>query len=118
MKIQVGQKLWWVGGNGSRSQYEVEVVTVGRKWATINPGNHIRINIDTGHADGKGYMSPGQCWESREAYEAHTERVNTWFVIWSSMQHQFNVPENISTENIRAAAKLLGIEFEKKEEQK
>ena len=37
MKLEVGQKLWLVENNHSRTQREVTVEKVGRKWAQVGP---------------------------------------------------------------------------------
>lgn len=49
---------------------------VGRKWAAIDM--HMRIDINTLAADGGNYSSPGQCYLSKEAYEAEVLLNETW----------------------------------------
>ena len=71
VKLEVGQKLWWVP---ARHRYEypcwVEVTKVGRVYATISPGN-IRIRLP--HLESVnpgGYRDSGRCYVSKEACEA------------------------------------------------
>ena len=71
--LRVGQKLWWVGNRsaGDGRQREVTVVSVGRKWATLDckSGYPIRNDIETLWADGKGFWSPGRCYLSKQEYD-------------------------------------------------
>jgi hypothetical protein len=72
--MKTGDKLWFVHNDrrAYRKGYEVEVLSIGRKWATLS--NHERINIETMWADGRQYSSPGRCWPSKAAYVAEIEK--------------------------------------------
>lgn len=111
MNLQVGQKLWFVPTYRYGQPCEVEVVSIGRKWVKISLGD-TRIDINTGHADGRGYCSPGRCWESQEIYKAHVARIGAWSRFRSAIQGMYSTPEHLSTDDIRAAAKLLRIEID------
>jgi len=105
MKWQVGQKLWMVPDGHHGKPREVEVVKVGRKWATINTGYpSYRIN-DKGRIDDRGYSSPGCCHESREEYEKRCAIT----VAWRELKDEFwsHAPEGVTLEDIETARELL-----------
>lgn len=107
-KLTVGQVLWFVP---SAPHYgnprEVTVTKVGRKWAEIDTAG-IRIGVNTLYADGRGYMSPGQCWTDRTEYEAWTELLNEWDAFRKRVNDCYRMPESVTIEGVRAASKALG----------
>lgn len=109
--LAVGQKLWFV----PRERYlgaarEVEVLKVGRKWATTTSVRGYRVNIDTLIMDSEGYGGVGQCYVDREAYEEECRRDKAWDALrhrlgsWSARRHP-----GVTVDDIEAAAKLLRI---------
>jgi len=102
----VGQELWWVPNDG-KNQRLVTVLKVGRKWAELS--NARRIDISTLCADGGGYSSPGRCHTSREEYEQTVKRNRAWSQLKRDLEYKA-IPDSVTTENIIAARKLLGME--------
>lgn len=104
--LTVGKKLWWVPKEPTRRPCRnVEVLKVGRKWATLSNGH--RIAIDSFIADGGKYSSPGRCYESKEQYTS-IRRLN---MAWEKFTHilylQRTVPDGVTIDDIEAAKKLL-----------
>lgn len=124
--MTVGQKLYFVPRDRRvGSPRTVEVIHIGRKWATLNGENATnngsftwtfgRCDKVTGIVDGKGYSSPGTCWVSREAYESDNLRLAAWEWLRASLQARARPPRpDVTIDDIHAAAKLLGIEDNKK----
>ena len=82
-KLKVGDRLWFVPNERRGGDpYEVEVRSVGRKWASIAPpGWHreeYRIDITTLGADGGKYSSPGRAYRDRAEYEAKQALFKAW----------------------------------------
>lgn len=101
MKLKVGQKLWWVPNYGTC--YDVEVVSVGRKWAGLN--NHVRININT-MISGEN-TSQGCCYLTREEYETKVIIEKEWLRLKNDMGY---MPKPVaSLKKIQEARKLLGL---------
>jgi hypothetical protein len=64
-KLIVGQELLFIGNsysNHKKVRGKVKVTSVGRKWAEIKGVYTGRISLDSLHADGKGFNSPGICY--------------------------------------------------------
>lgn len=102
----VGQKLWYVPTDRRWSyEREVTIKKIGRVWATLNSGE--RVNLVNLRVDGKGYMSPGQCWPSREAWEAEKSRQEAWSTLYRAVRESISVPHNLNEQKIRAAIELL-----------
>lgn len=103
--MQVGQKLLYVPNQSYGRQpepYEVQVVSVGRKWAIAKDhGAPKKINIDTLAVDGGAYMSPGRCWYSRELWQESVEIKKYWDLFRKEIENHFNPPEQLSLEGIR-----------------
>ena len=60
MKLEVGQRLWFVMGNYANERgHEVVVTHIGRKWADLEDGN--RVEIDTLRVDSRQWGYMGQC---------------------------------------------------------
>ncbi len=108
--IKTGQKLWFVPNyaQGFGKEREVTVGKVGRKWADI--GAH-RIDAETLRADGGHGTSPGQCWPNKTAWVAEQQRRELWGWFQQRLSHQ--PPDGVSTESIRQAMTLLGVDPDK-----
>lgn len=105
--LTVGQKLWFVPADPRQSSRlaDVEVISIGRKWAVIS--NNCRIHVQTLAADGGNYGSPGRCWISREAWECRQQAVNAFEQLTRKLR--FSPRDGVTLENIQQAASLLGI---------
>jgi hypothetical protein len=110
-RLTPGTKLWFVGSRNSRTEREVTVLSVGRKWAKLD--NHTRIDIETMWADGGQYSSPGRAFRSKQEYDANVMLDR----LWSDFRHHvadfYGKPDGITEGRIRAAAAALGIELTK-----
>lgn len=107
--MQVGQKLFYVPKKSYGRQpepYEVEVLSVGRKWATVKHliKGSIKISVDTMAADGGQYPSPGQCFYSRAAWEDAVEGKKQWDLFRKEVERHFNPPKQLSLEAIKTLA--------------
>lgn len=107
-KLVVGQKLWYVPNRARECPLEVTVEAVGRKWATIDRRN--RISVETLEADGAGYSSPGRCYLTRREWEDEQERLAA-IRAFRSRVGEWSWGKGITTDAIRQAAALLGIEL-------
>jgi hypothetical protein len=111
MTITVGQELWFVYSDHyhRRGKDEVAKVTkVGRKWAELSNG--YRVDLHTLIAEGAGYSSAGRAHVSRAHWEEEKRRKGAWEALRGRLREAWGgPPRGISTENIRAAAALLGI---------
>lgn len=106
--VEVGQKLWKVFHDKRRGDpCEVEVVKVGRKWATLNR-YHGRIDLETLSVDGGGYSSPARCYLSREVYELERSTEIEWAKLKSELLYKSR-PADVTIENIKQARNLLGL---------
>lgn len=109
MKLEVGQKLYWVGGHNYNKSGtgEVTVVTVGRKWANLS--NRYRIDIQTLFGDGGQYNSPGRCYLSREEYESKARLEKSWDTLHRAIRDRWSVPAGVTEETIHKVMDLLGM---------
>lgn len=122
MKFEKGQKLLLLHKrlNGIR---EVEVVSIGYKWVTLNIGNpNYRFRIDNPQMtiDGMGYSSPGRCYLSLEEFETQTrlaEAIGALHEVCKDLSH-FTAAKNIkaSVEEIEKVTEQLKCLFDAKGE--
>jgi hypothetical protein len=106
MKLEVGQKLWWVPSHRhNMSEREVTVEKVGRKWATLDCG--YRIDVASLVADVGGYSSPGKCYPTREEWSAENALGTAWSEFASDIRNRYRRPEGVTIEDIRQARELL-----------
>lgn len=104
-KLTEGQSLWWVPTQlRHANQRTVTVTKVGRKWAQLDNGR--RIDIESMHADGGEYSSPGCCYLSEEYYKAKVALVGAWNSLCATIRYK-NAPDGITLGDIAAARKLL-----------
>lgn len=91
--MKVGDKLWVASRHiyrralDGKNGYECMVTKIGRKWVyfttrwddnNVAIGRIERFHVESGYIDGKGYVSPGRMWPSREAYEQSKILSNQW----------------------------------------
>lgn len=108
-EYKVGHKFWWVYNTNSRTQREVTVEKVGRVWLTLSNGH--RVYKTTLVAFAGDFASPGTCWLSKEAYEHHVRRERAWGELKSKLRDSWGVPDNVTLEDIKAAAMYLKMEI-------
>jgi hypothetical protein len=119
VKLVVGQRLWFVpkGRYASLGPFEIEVTSVGRKWARarrtedlfeLDGLNVITIDVYTLKADGGTAPSPGRCFLSREVYEANVRLRNTWLMFRTYLQGVHEPPSGLAPEDIHRLAEQLG----------
>lgn len=109
--LKEGQVLWFVPYEKRWSrEREVVVSKVGRKWAVIDDGRN-RVDASTLEVDGKGYVSPGKCYVSREVYEIEKARRDSWQALRRALDERRSAPDGVTTESIAAAAALLNIQL-------
>jgi hypothetical protein len=112
-KPKVGQVIYYVpfvhSNNRTRTPArELTVTKVGNKYFECE-SNRSRFRIsdwveDFGHYSGRAYLSAAH-------HEEALRRIATWRQFHDAIRHEYRAPEDISTENIREAAQLLGIEI-------
>lgn len=117
----VGQVLCAVLSGHRRGEVfiiDVTVTKVGRRWVEFDgwkgKGPYInspRFDKANGHVDSGGYSSFGTVYESRAAYEAMVKRLQAWNGLTSALRHSHDVPAAVTHDDIRQAAKLLGVEL-------
>lgn len=108
MKLEVGQKLWFVPGTYSNARgREVVVVHIGRKWAELADSN--RVEIETLKVDGGKYGYLGQCYLTRQEHEKSEALRREWSDFCHALSGWTRPPEGMTREKIVEARKLLGI---------
>lgn len=108
--VKVGDKLWFEGRQRYHQSEYVTVVKVGRKWLMLS--NRRRAHRDTLEVDGGDYSSPGKCWPSKEACEAESRLRSLWASFHRPLSGWCWMPDGMTEERIREAAKLLGVKLE------
>jgi hypothetical protein len=108
-EYKVGDKLWWVGSDNKRTQREVTVEKVGRVWLTLS--NNHRVDKVTFKADAGSWTSPGTCWLSKEAYEHCARLEQSWGALRRAVDNKWHMPDNVTLEDIKAAAMYLKLEI-------
>ena len=98
-RFYIGQKLWFVPSSRHRTEYEVTVTKIGRKWITIG---HDRFDADSMWLDGGRYSSPGRVWLTRTDWEARKARDALWNTFWQMMNRQYRAPDHLTTADIQA----------------
>lgn len=117
-QLQPGQKLWFVR-NSDLSAHWLVIEKVGRKWVTIEGREGWRVDA-SGRVERQGSsLSVGQCYLTQEEGDvaSESERVRDMArLAWQAFRRKFSnlyvLPHNVTAENIREAAKLLGFEGE------
>lgn len=105
-KPYVGQTLYFVYRDRRMgSPRGVTVTRVGRKWAEI--GGRLRIDVSTWEADGGDFMPPGQCYASKDEYDAEVRLANAWLLLRNNMPTR--PTGGVTIDDIAKAAALLGL---------
>ena len=109
MQLQVGQKLWFVPSSDYKKPCEVEIKKIGRKWAhTEQHCQVLRIDVETLRPHEDDGM--GQCYLSRDAYEAKQAIDAAWRELTKAIESQrWRSPDGVTVEKIAEARKLLGL---------
>ena len=108
--LNVGQKLWFVPYQKYHGPArEVEVQTVGRKWATATTLRN-RINIENLTVDDAGYMSTGQCYLSEQEYNDTVGFQNEWQSFVKRVSHIRIKPEHITRDDLNELKRILKME--------
>lgn len=116
MTLKAGDTLWYVEvGYRITPEKErgklVEVIAVGRKWATLAHG-YPRIDLETLWADGGRYSPPGRCYSSQDAYLAELRLNSLWHRFNNRFHNRHSAPDGITESRIREAAAALNISLE------
>lgn len=114
--LVVGQKLWFVPAyqqDGFGQDREVEVGSVGNKWATL-VHQRMRVSLATLTIDGGIYSSPGRCHLDRAAYEAKRNLERVWQA-FARRVSPVSVPDGVTIADITKAAELFGIKISESE---
>lgn len=104
MKLEVGQKLWYVPNSSRDNQQEVTIQSIGRKWAKVcYVGN---VDINTLEVDVGNYSSPGKCYLSQEEYDNYMTVLIAWRNFTNKIQ-SYNIPKGMTQEKIDIISKLI-----------
>lgn len=104
MKLEVGQKLWYVPNSSRDNQQEVTIQSIGRKWAKAGyVGN---VDINTLEVDGGKYSSPGKCYLSQKEYDNYVLIRSAWAELARKIP-MYSLPEGMTQEKIDAISKLI-----------
>lgn len=106
--FEVNQKVWFVPSIYShvKNPYEVTVERIGKKWITLSNG----FRCDKfGEVDGNGYCSPGTLYPNHEAYSQEKAKENVWKMIKNQIQYNYQVPDNLTIQDLVEIAGKLGI---------
>ena len=103
--FEKGQFLTFVGSHRyNAGAKETAIVTVGRKWLTLDNG--YRVDKETLWADGEGYTSPGRAYLSMAEYEAETALNAAWDELQANMRKAYRPPTS-NLEAVKEATRLL-----------
>jgi hypothetical protein len=112
--LKPGDKLFFEGShnyNGAGTLREVTIASIGRKWINFD-GREARADKETLWADGGEYSSSGRYWRSEAEWKDHGERCLVWGRFSKIMYNRLYGTPKASTEAIRQAAALLGVELD------
>lgn len=102
MNLKVGQKLWYVPRQArSGNAYEIEVQSVGRKWAYCS--HNTKIDIQSGDEDGGEYSSPDRAWTSKEEWQNHIDLQ----VAFQSLRNDLKLSPDLTLSDILKAREIL-----------
>jgi hypothetical protein len=106
--IKPGQKLWYACELAPDGGFEVEVATVGRKWATLvhfDPDVKLSlVTFDVFLGDG-GWI--GSCFLTQEAYRNFATLVRMWRRFRVDMPYR--IPNGLTLAKFREAVVILGV---------
>jgi hypothetical protein len=105
-QLKVGDKLWFVSSRRNGLDREVVVMKVGRKWAYLSGRD--RIDLESWGMDGGEYISPGRCYESKDAYESSKALWEEWSLFKRKVA-KIEIPGTMTLERISELSKEFGI---------
>lgn len=122
MKYTVGQVLCAVitGHHVKREPLfiDVTITKIGRRWVEFEgwrgKGVHLdspRFDMANGRIDAGGFNDIGRVYESRAAYDAMMQRQRAWSGLTAALRNRHDIPVDVTHDDIRQAAKLLGVEL-------
>lgn len=118
-EIVVGMRLWAAVGpfddqRDGRSTFII-VTKVGRKYVTfVEEGYTREYRFDPSRMrECEGWPNRTIYW-SKEDWANERERKHLWDTLWKFIYYSNRDPENITTEQIKAAIAALGIEYKPK----
>lgn len=111
IKYESGMKLWFIPsdiGTERKGRYVI-IGKVGRKWAElVDMGNRAkRVAVDSFHADGGEYSSPGEFWASKEEAEARVGLADEWERFYRSLTHL--LPRGMTKDKLNQMRRLAGL---------
>lgn len=101
----VGQKLWFVSSDNRRSEQEIIITRVGRKW--LETDINCRLDVNTLVADGRGYNSPGVAYLNRADWVARCALISAWGEFRNVIDRTRRLPEGMTIERIQQAQRIL-----------
>jgi len=104
MKLEVGQKLWYVPNSSRDNQQEVTIQNIGRKWAKADYVS--KIDINTLEVNGGQYSSPGRCYLSKEEYDNYVLIRSVWTELAKKIT-MYKLPDGMTLEKIDAIRELV-----------
>jgi hypothetical protein len=115
---QVGQVLWfgYTEDNRRGQGHTVRVVKIGRKWVTVVrpdsehlPHCHFRFDLTDPRwfSEDQGY-SAGRVWPNYDTWERERMRDRAMIAFRRSVEYVLLSPD-VTAENVRDAARLLGL---------
>lgn len=104
--LEAGCELWFVPTRGLGQPEKITLGKIGRRWADIAGRSRRRVDLSTLRVK-SGDFDCGQCYLSREAYEATTWMGQAWRVIRDNID--WSPPDNITPEQVEQIAFILGI---------
>lgn len=117
-QFSIGQRMYYVRGERRGGPSWVEITKIGRKWISAayvdNKGklySELRFDHETLYVDNGGYSSPGRCYFTKEEYDAECLLNLAWSNFSSAIRNQYRLQENVTLDQIQAAAKVLGIDL-------
>lgn len=108
LQPKVGDKLWFQSHVRYKNSREVTVITVGRKWITLDNG--FRINRETWTIDCGGYIAPGKMYRTQEEADAQIARTQRWVSIFRYICDRYNRPEHITDDDLATLERVLQID--------
>lgn len=110
MQYVLRQTVWFVEDNNVRSQYELHVTKVARKWVSLSfepNSRHPRWRVEQGEVDVDG--GRGTVYASKEAYEAKLRLDLAWWALEDDIKASWR-RRKASLEDIKQARVLLGLD--------
>lgn len=106
--IKPGRKLWYACELAPDGGFEVEVATVGRKWATlVDFDPKCRMDMATGNVFLGDEAWIGRCFWTREAFRDCATLVRKWRRFRKDLPYQ--VPGGLTLTKFREAVVILGV---------